>query len=255
MKNKKQKLIKQDNNALEQYQEHTKQFLALREKLEKSQDHGNINSKKRLEGFSDAVIAIIATITVLEIPIPQSFSAHNIQEFIMSIVVFLVSFVIIMNLWNNQRKLLDYAEIVSDKFMWRSIYFISFLALLPLFTKWMIEAMNTEMAKYAIFGYGIVYLLINFFHNTLFIVSTNDQLKQAALNRNERWFLNTFKRRSIILVVVTSNAIIINCFIALVNAQLAVILLLFVPIFSSLFKVFENQDKPKKPRNQIKRRK
>ncbi|MCL2884383.1 MAG: TMEM175 family protein [Oscillospiraceae bacterium] len=61
-------------------------------------------TKHRLESFSDGVIAIIITIMVLSIPLPPSFAAGDILKFLLSIFIYLVSFIVVGSFWNSHHR-------------------------------------------------------------------------------------------------------------------------------------------------------
>ncbi|MCL1949057.1 MAG: TMEM175 family protein [Turicibacter sp.] len=60
---------------------------------------------ERIKAFNDAILAIIATIMVLEIPHPQTYTWGHIQETVEGAIIFYVSFLFIMSFYfeNNKR--------------------------------------------------------------------------------------------------------------------------------------------------------
>jgi len=111
--------------------------------------------KEHLEFFSDAVIAIILTIIVLEIQIPGENESYT--QVISSIAVFMISFFIVASFWKNHHRLFDTVEEISDRIMLVEFIFLAFLSLIPLFTKWMMH----DPSGFAVANYGVVYMLIS----------------------------------------------------------------------------------------------
>ena len=96
-------------------------------------------TKHRFEFFSDGVMVIIITIMVLEIPLPTQFDYMSILSFIYSIFIFFISFFIVGSFWNKHHWLIDHVDIITNKIVWRNMIFLFFLALMPIFTKLVLE--------------------------------------------------------------------------------------------------------------------
>lgn len=111
----------------------------------------------RLVGLSDAMIAIIMTIMVLELPLPQHFTASTIMELVRIIFVYFATFMIVAIHWYMQSNLLKSLEKTTGKVVWYNTLYLFFLSLMPLFTRLMIE--NPQETFPAI-GYNVVYLLL-----------------------------------------------------------------------------------------------
>ena len=115
-----------------------------------------IFSKSRLETFSDGVIAIVITIMVLNIPLPDTFGLPEIIGLLKSILIFFVSFCIVGYFWSSHHFMLQQISEVSNTLVWRNLLFLFFLALIPIFTKWVM--LHSSEVVPAI-GYDIVFLL------------------------------------------------------------------------------------------------
>jgi TMEM175 potassium channel family protein len=63
-------------------------------------------STGRLEAFSDAVIAVVITIMVLDLHPPDGSSLHDLRPLVPKLSVYLLSFVFIALYWNNHHHLL-----------------------------------------------------------------------------------------------------------------------------------------------------
>jgi uncharacterized membrane protein len=113
-------------------------------------------SKSRLEAFTDGVIAIIITILVLGIDVPEEASFAALWEQRTQFLVYVVSFVTLAIYWNNHHHLLQIAHRISGEVMWCNIILLLFLSLLPFTTSWV----NTNLlARTPELLYGAVMLL------------------------------------------------------------------------------------------------
>lgn len=96
-------------------------------------------SSTRLEAFSDAVIAIIITIMVLELRIPHSSEWSALIPTIPKFLVYVMSFVYLGIYWNNHHHMLVIAERVNGKVLWANLHLLFWLSLVPFVTGWMGE--------------------------------------------------------------------------------------------------------------------
>lgn len=111
----------------------------------------------RLEAFSDAVLAIIITVMVLELRVPEG---HDLQSFVHTtghgLVTYLLSFVYIGIYWNNHHHMFQLVHHVSGGVLWANLALLFFLSLFPFTTAWMDE---TRFAHVPLFMYGLNLLL------------------------------------------------------------------------------------------------
>lgn len=111
----------------------------------------------RLVAFSDAVLAIIITIMVLQLDIPTQ---HDLNSFLDStgdgLVTYLLSYVIIGTYWNNHHHMFQLVREVSGGILWANLALLFCLSLLPFTTEWIEEA---DLARTPLFIYGVNLLL------------------------------------------------------------------------------------------------
>ncbi|MBI1758053.1 MAG: DUF1211 domain-containing protein [Actinobacteria bacterium] len=93
-------------------------------------------SKTRLEAFSDAVIAIIITIMVLELKVPHNPTAAALGELWPVFLSYLLSFVYVGIYWNNHHHLLQTASTVTGGVLWANLHLLFWLSLFPFATGW-----------------------------------------------------------------------------------------------------------------------
>ena len=107
----------------------------------------------RLEAFSDGVLAIIITIMVLELQIPEG---HDLGALISTagsgLLTYLLSFVYIGIYWTNHHHMFQATEHVTGGVLWANLHLLFWLSLLPFTTAWMDES---GMARIPVVTYGI----------------------------------------------------------------------------------------------------
>lgn len=94
-------------------------------------------TKGRLEAFSDAVIAIIMTIMVLELKVPANDSLTGLQHEWPVISSYILSFVYLAIYWNNHHHMLHASKHVTGAVLWANMHLLFWLSLVPFGTAWM----------------------------------------------------------------------------------------------------------------------
>ncbi|MBI1352682.1 MAG: DUF1211 domain-containing protein [Actinomycetales bacterium] len=115
--------------------------------------------KGRLEAFSDAVIAIIMTIMVLELRPPEGTDWAALQPLIPVALTYALSFVYLGIYWNNHHHLLQAATRVNGPVLWANLNLLFWLSLFPFATGWMGD---NHAATVPTIAYGLVLLLAAF---------------------------------------------------------------------------------------------
>src|SRR3954454_9550378 len=93
-------------------------------------------SPARLEAFSDGVIAVIITILVLELRVPEPNGLAGLRVVLPSIFVYLLTFIQIGIYWVNHHYLVDEVETVSHGILGANLMFLFCLSLFPFATEW-----------------------------------------------------------------------------------------------------------------------
>jgi uncharacterized membrane protein len=96
-------------------------------------------NKGRLEAFSDAVIAIILTITVLEIKVPHGDDLTALAPELSELLSYVLSFVFIGIWWNNHHHMLHATQKVNGWVLWANLHLLFWLSLIPAATGWLGE--------------------------------------------------------------------------------------------------------------------
>jgi len=94
-------------------------------------------NKGRLEAFSDGVIAIIITIMVLEMKVPQGGSPRALIPLIPVFLSYVLSFIYVGIYWNNHHHMLHATTRVTGAILWANLHLLFWLSLFPFATGWM----------------------------------------------------------------------------------------------------------------------
>jgi uncharacterized membrane protein len=111
--------------------------------------------KGRLEAFSDGVIAIIITIMVLELSVPEGTDWPALRPVVPELLSYLLSFIFLGIYWNNHHHLIHAARSVNGGILWANLHLLFWLSLIPFVTRWMGE---THFATGSVAAYGVVQL-------------------------------------------------------------------------------------------------
>jgi uncharacterized membrane protein len=112
-------------------------------------------TKGRLEAFTDAVIAIILTIMVLEMKVPHDVSWHALSRLYPVFLSYVLSFVYLGIYWNNHHHLWHAVKQVDGAILWANLHLMFWLSLVPFATGWMGE---NHFAPLPVAVYGFVLL-------------------------------------------------------------------------------------------------
>ena len=111
-------------------------------------------SKNRIEAFSDGVIAIIITIMVLELKIPElpeNFDNQAVLTALLSLVPKLfsysLSFVVVAILWINHHSLFDKIPHSTSSLVWYNAFLLFVMSLIPLPTAFIAEHPDQALAS------------------------------------------------------------------------------------------------------------
>lgn len=135
-------------------------------------------NKTRLEAFSDAVIAIIMTIMVLELKIPHGTDLEAITPLLPVFLSYVLSFIYLGIYWNNHHHMLQATHRVSGGVLWANLHLLFWLSLVPFVTGWMGE---NHFAALPMAVYGLVLLCSAIAYTILQTVIVRHQTEEHRL--------------------------------------------------------------------------
>jgi len=110
-------------------------------------------TKGRLEAFSDAVIAIILTIMVIELHAPHGVDFAALFAMREKFLSYLLSFAMLGIYWNNHHHMFQAAHRVDGRVLWANMHLLFWLSLVPFVTAWM---GSSKFAPVPVAAYGAV---------------------------------------------------------------------------------------------------
>jgi uncharacterized membrane protein len=122
-------------------------------------------STSRLEAFSDGVLAIIITVMVLELNVPEepTFEALR-QDTGIGLLTYLLSFVYIGIYWNNHHHMFQICDRIDGSVLWANLHLLFWLSLYPFTTAWLDESQvkQTPTIVYGVnlLAAGVAYYLL-----------------------------------------------------------------------------------------------
>jgi uncharacterized membrane protein len=108
---------------------------------------------KRLEAFTDGVVAIIITIMVLNLVPPRSSDFSSLRASAPMFSAYLISFVNVGLYWNNHHHLMHATEKIDGRVLWLNLALLFWLSLVPFVIRWNNE---TDFAVVPTAAYGVV---------------------------------------------------------------------------------------------------
>jgi uncharacterized membrane protein len=139
----------------------------------------------RLEAFTDAVIAIVITILVLELRVPHEPELAALSRDVPVFLTYVLSFVYLGIYWNNHHHMMVLTERVNGKILWANLHLLFWLSLVPFTTAWMGETDFAEVPT-AFYGADLLLAAIAYFILQTAIIAEEgpDSRLRAALGRD-----------------------------------------------------------------------
>jgi len=131
----------------------------------------------RLEAFSDGVFAIVITIMVLELKVPEETDFQSLIIMTPIFLSYLMSFIYVGIYWNNHHHLFQITEHVNGKILWANLHLLFWLSLVPFTTAWIGENYHAT-APVTLYGFILLMSAIAYFI-----------LQQRIINSHEKDFV------------------------------------------------------------------
>jgi uncharacterized membrane protein len=135
----------------------------------------------RLEAFSDGVLAVIITIMVLELKVPEGRTLHDaVTTTGQSLLTYLLSFIYIGIYWNNHHHMFQLIRRADGKTLWANLHLLFWLSLVPFTTAWMDES---DFARTPVMTYGVNLLTAAVAYYVLQLAATAAEGPDSPLRR------------------------------------------------------------------------
>ena len=134
----------------------------------------------RMEAFSDGVIAILITIMVLELKVPDGTTWDALGDVTPKLLSYVLSFIYLGIYWNNHHHMLQATSRVNGAVLWANLHLLFWLSLVPFTTAWMGE---NHAATVPTVAYGITLLAAGVAYYLLQTLIIRDQGPDSVLQR------------------------------------------------------------------------
>jgi len=109
---------------------------------------------ERVQAFTDGVIAIIITITVLELPVPHRADFASLRGELPILFAYVLSFVNVGIYWNNHHHLFQATRHIDGSVLWANLFMLFWMSLAPWTIRWLDESNFAAMPMAA---YGLIF--------------------------------------------------------------------------------------------------
>ena len=109
---------------------------------------------ERVQAFTDGVIAIIITITVLELPVPHRADLVSLRGELPILFAYVVSFVNVGIYWNNHHHLFQATKHIDGSVLWANLFMLFWMSLAPWTIRWLDES---DFAALPMAAYGFIF--------------------------------------------------------------------------------------------------
>jgi uncharacterized membrane protein len=134
----------------------------------------------RLEAFTDGVVAIIITIMVLEIHVPQGSDLAALKADVPVLLAYLLSYVNVGIFWNNHHHMLHATERVNGRILWANLVLLFWLSLIPFVIRW-IDVAGFVAAPAAAYGVVLACAALSYVALQAQIIALNGRESQLAV--------------------------------------------------------------------------
>lgn len=142
-------------------------------------------NSSRLEAFSDGVLAIIITIMVLEMEVPEESSLEALLHLLPVFLSYVLSFIYVGIYWNNHHHMMHIVTRVNGGILWANLHLLFWLSLIPFATGWLGENQFAELPL-ALYGFVLLMAAIAYFilQNRILAIQGKESRLARALGKD-----------------------------------------------------------------------
>ncbi|MGX7417317.1 TMEM175 family protein [Carnobacterium gallinarum] len=189
-------------------------------------------TKERVVIFGDAIIAIILTIMVLELPIQYATDGTvNVPSIFSAVGIYFISFCFVANLWFQTAYAFNQIEQVKNKSLVSYMLLLFFLSLVPSATRLLIE----DTTQQTVLIYGILTLIVTLIMRRLIVVLTKQTIPDLKLQKRR---IDELNRQDMFSIGFRILLLIFGFFFS----QVALIIYLILPIMAFLQNIVDREE-------------
>jgi uncharacterized membrane protein len=156
----------------------------------------------RLSAFSDAVIAVVITIMVLELKAPDSQSLSELWSLWPTAMSYAVSYLFIAIIWINHHYLMRFVDSLTPKLVWINFAHLFVVSLLPFATAWIAR---TQLASTPVAFYAAIFVCVDIAYN----VFEREVFAQAGAAKISERAQRIARRRSLTVLGIFASAMLV----------------------------------------------
>ncbi len=191
-------------------------------------------NKTRVETFSDGIFAVIITLLVLEIKVPEIHEHHSARELATALwpllpkmISWMVSFFIVCVIWVSHHQLMEQLRVITHGLFWLNALLLMWCALIPFPTALLGDYATNPMAG-LVFGILLSMMGFAFWAIRLYILRWPHVLKESpGREANRRVAVRTFIFGPMLYLVGGVSA--------LVHPYIALTIFAFIPVYFIFF--------------------
>jgi uncharacterized membrane protein len=164
----------------------------------------------RLAAFSDAVMAVIITIMVLELKAPEDTTFQSLLPLWPTAIGYAVSYLFVAIIWINHHHLLRFVRHATPRLIWINFAHLFVVSLLPFAIAWMARS---QLAAAPVTVYAAIFLLVD----TAYLVFEREILAQADSSMMPDRARLLARRRSLVALAIFAGATLTSPFIPLLG--------------------------------------
>lgn len=194
----------------------------------------NYFSKARVETFSDGIFAVIITLLVLEIKIPQIENKNSSSELFAAIALlfpkvlsWMVSFLIVCVIWVNHHRIFEQIKILTHHLFWYNANLLLWCALIPFPTSVLGDYSNNPAAL-IVFGVVLSFAAFSFTIMRWHILRNTELL-------HDNVDIQHFKKATTKSLFFGPSLYLSGALCSLVHPYLAFAIYLFIPLYFIFF--------------------
>ena len=107
----------------------------------------------RLNAFTDGVIAIVITIMVLEMRVPEGTTLAALRPVLPIFAAYALSFIYVGIYWNNHHHMMQSAKRVDGRVLWSNLFLLFWISLFPFVIRWVDER---GVTSFPVAAFGVV---------------------------------------------------------------------------------------------------
>jgi uncharacterized membrane protein len=148
-------------------------------------------TRRRLEAFSDGVLAVVITIMVLNLHPPAGDSITDLRPLLPKLAVYLLSFVFVAIYWNNHHHMFQVVSRISGGVLWANAHLLFWVSLTPAAAAWLGPHLGdtapTAVYGVVLLGSAIAYTILT---RSLLAVQPADSPLARAVGRDTKGILS-----------------------------------------------------------------